>query len=261
MKFVQKDMGDTSDASSARHTAFPELVKLSILAIIVVTAIFIIVGFTTDFFVSRISFQTEEKMFSSFNPPGNVDNSEDVKKVQAIFDKIKSNTEVPPFNYKIIVLENKMPNAFAFPGGTIGVTSGLLEKLKNEDESAIAFVLGHELGHFRNRDHLKGLGKSIGLIACLAIIFNKADVSLITNTTSLVMTRKYSRQREEMADLFGVDLVLYGYGNSENMSRFFEIISESDNNPDWAYMLATHPAPEKRVEKIKAYAEKKMHQN
>lgn len=257
MKFVQKDMGGAVDESSAKHAAIPELLKLSALAVLVVVVLYLVVGFTTDLIVSRISFETEMKLFASVSPHGIKDEKSEML-IRGVIDKMKSYPEVPPYDYKVVILNNDMPNAFAFPGGTIGVTTGLMEKLKDEDETALAFVLGHELGHFRDRDHLRGLGRTIGIFACMAIVFNRASADVITNSSSLVMSRKYSREREEQADLFGADLVLYAYGDSKNLLRFFEIMSKMDKTPGWAFMLATHPSPESRIKKIKDYIQKKI---
>ena len=45
-------------------------------------------------------------------------------------------------------------NAVALPGGNIVVFAGLLKEIKSENE--LAMILGHELGHFAHRDHLRG---------------------------------------------------------------------------------------------------------
>ena len=44
---------------------------------------------------------------------------------------------------------------------TMIVTAGLLEKVESENE--LAFIIGHELGHFRNRDHIRGLGRGLAI--------------------------------------------------------------------------------------------------
>lgn len=257
MKFMQKDMGGVEDASSAKHTATQELIKLSVLAVMLIAVIYMAVGFGSDLIISRISFETEQRIFASASPKGaKEDDSE--KAIHATLDKMRSYPGVPPYDYRIVIMKNDMPNAFAFPGGTIGVTTGLIEKLKDEDETALAFVLGHELGHFKSRDHLRGLGRAIGVTACMAILFNRSNANIISNSTSLALSRKYSREREEAADLYGADLVLYAYDNTENMARFFEIMLKSDKTPDWAFMLATHPSPKKRIKKIHNYVERKM---
>ncbi len=75
-------------------------------------------------------------------------------------DKLKSSPGLPPIDYRFLLLKEKRPNAFAMPGGTTGLITGLLETLDNEIE--LAFVIAHELGHFHNRDHLSGLGRAAG---------------------------------------------------------------------------------------------------
>lgn len=255
MKFVQKEMGDAADASSARHSAMPEFFKLSALAVGLIVAVFVCVSLLSDFIVSRISHSAEQKLFSSF-PMNGAQTSEAAGPAADIVRKMAGIPGVPPYNYNVVVLEDKNPNAFAFPGGTIGVTTGLLKALKNEDETALAFVMGHELGHFKNRDHLRGLGRGMGVAVALAVIFNGSGGSIVSKTTSAVLSRKYSRTAEEKADMYGVSLVYQAYGRSAGVEKLFEIIQKEDKTSRWAHMMATHPAPERRIAKMKRYAAK-----
>ena len=154
----------------------------------------------------------------------------------------------------MVLHPHEKPNAFAFPGGGIGVTKGLLEALEREVE--FAFVIGHELGHFHNRDHLRGLGRALGTSVCLSIIFGgTVGGDVMTSNTMFIINRKYSRDQEKAADRFGMKLVYDVYGKTEGVEKLFELLEKKDKLPAWAYMLATHPKPGDRIADLKRYAE------
>ena len=80
----------------------------------------------------------------------------------------------------------------ALPGGQIMVFSGLLKKVNLENE--LAMVLGHELGHYAHRDHLRGMGRGLGVTLGLAMLFGQdSAVAGIASDLFLGMEMRYSR--------------------------------------------------------------------
>jgi Zn-dependent protease with chaperone function len=73
--------------------------------------------------------------------------------------------------YKIHIIPDPRINAMALPGGNIVVFSALIKETGSENE--LAFVLAHELGHFANRDHLRGLGRRLLLLTASAALILK----------------------------------------------------------------------------------------
>ena len=143
----------------------------------------------------------------------------------------------------------------AVPGGAIGITRGLLGKL-DRDEIAEAFVIGHELGHFKHRDHLRGMGRAVGIQICYALIFSDSgNGAIVGSGTFDLLNKKYSRRQELSADRFGLLLVYKTYGRVQGADRLFDILEKEDKTPPWAYMFATHPAHKKRITELKRYAE------
>ncbi len=257
MKIVHRQPVETADVSSARGTAGKELGSLLIYAAVSLIVLFIAVGWAVDLVVARISFQTETRIFKHVDFPAAEPHDEKdkarFKSTDAILTKLKTDPKVPQLPYRLVLIQEKAPNAFAFPGGTVGVTTGLLEAL--DEEIAVAFVLGHELGHFHNRDHLHGLGRAIGFRIILAMIFGVGDgAEHFGNVVEFVFHRGYSQKVERAADFFGLELVHAVYGKTEGVDRLFQILSEADTMPLWAYMFATHPSPKSRIQDLKAYA-------
>jgi Zn-dependent protease with chaperone function len=95
----------------------------------------------------------------------------------------------------------------ALPGGGVVVTSGLLDILETEEE--LMFVLGHELGHFVHRDHLRGMGRAIvvQLLLGMMSLTTGVDASLGLEIAFGAMTSAHSREQEVHADAVGAEVL------------------------------------------------------
>ena len=255
MKINNKQLGDAAEVSSAEGTAFRELRKLLIAACVLAVVVYFVVGHIVDFTVARLSFEQEARLFGALPLLFDEGDPNDPRlaRAQGILDRFKTDPQVPSLDYRLRILSEEDLNAFAFPGGTIGLTQGLFEAL--DEDIALAFVLGHELGHFRHRDHLRGLGRAAGVGLAYAVLFGgPMGNESMGNLFPFVLQRGYSRQQEEKADAFGVALVQRTYGRIEGVDRLFQILEGKDHLPPWGYMFATHPNPKDRIEDLKAYA-------
>jgi Zn-dependent protease with chaperone function len=258
VKIVNRRPDKTADVSSARATAGRELWQLLLSAVVLLIALFFVVGWTVDFVVARISFETEANVFKHLRfPVPDMQTSsgpEHLEKAGAILSRLRSDPSVPPLPYRLVLIEQKEPNAFAFPGGTIGVTTGLLEVL--DEQIGLAFVLGHELGHFHNRDHLQGMGRAIGFRIIMAMIFGAGGdgAESFGNMIELVFQRGYSQEAEKAADRFGLELVHSAFGKTQGVDRLFQMLLDEQKMPGWAYMFSTHPSPRTRIDDLRRYA-------
>ncbi len=261
MKINYKQPQRTADISSARGTAFTELWKLILSAVFLLVGVYFLWGLAVDLVVAGISFKAEAKLFKHLMPnqPKITDKLalERFNRTRAILEKLQSSERVPRLPYKLVLVEQRTPNAFAVPGGGIGVTTGLLEVLTDEIE--IAFVIGHELGHFRNRDHLQGLGRAAGYSLMMAVLFDVGSGSeSFGDIINFVLERSYSQEREKKADRFGLELVYEMYGRVQGTDRLFNLLLVGRALPDWAYMFATHPSPRDRIISLQAYGDELM---
>jgi Zn-dependent protease with chaperone function len=255
MRFVGRKLGESAENSSGGGTGgtLRETATLAALVVFAMAVLYFIVAVGTDILVFRISPERETSIFGSFQPnqkfvaeiPENY--TERWALLQSVLDKLAAHEDVVPLDYRLVLIESLDPNAFAFPGGAIGVTSGLLDSL--EGEIPIAFVLGHELGHFANRDHLKSFGRRLGFTVAVQVLFGGGLDSLTSKGRDLMLL-KYSRGQEARADLFAMNCLDSVYGNHDGAGRLFEILSESKDLPDWAYMFSTHPDSQKRLQEL-----------
>ena len=257
MKIVNRQPAETADASSNRGSAWSELWHLTLYAAGLVVFVFFAVGWAVDLIVPSISAEREAALFSKWNPVRKTTPEAEarLRPAREILDRLIQDPAVPKLPYRLSLINSPTPNAFAFPGGTIGLTSGLLDTL--ESKAALTFVLGHELGHFHQRDHLRGFGRAVGGGIAFTILFGgEMGNRQFANTFTHILGRSYSRDQEEGADRFGLGLAFRTYGETEGCDQLFRVLQESDETPEWAYMLSTHPAPKDRIEQLGKEAER-----
>ncbi len=157
--------------------------------------------------------------------------------------------------YHFAVIMKDEINAFALPGGYIYIHTGLLETL--DDESQLAAVLAHEVGHVTARHATERLTAMYGYQLLVGLLlgdnpdFYSNLVSDIFTTTGFLA---YSRSNEYEADRLGAKYVhAAGYdpdGMLELLGRFRDMEArEPGRLEEW---LSTHPPTGKRMERVKA---------
>ncbi len=181
--------------------------------------------------------------------------------INTIGNKVASNSELPNIRWTFTILDNPLVNAFALPGGYIYVTRGLLS-LAN-DESEIASVIGHEIGHVTARHtaerHAKATFSNLGL-EILDILVGQPIITNIANIGLYGVLSSFSRSQELEADKLGIRYIKKSNYDSEGSVRFLarldalsKISSESDKNFINS-IFATHPKTIDRVEYTKSLA-------
>jgi Zn-dependent protease with chaperone function len=169
---------------------------------------------------------------------------------QALLGRLASHWEENPYELKLAMLEDESRNAFAVPGGTIYLTRGLLDSVESENE--LAFVLGHEIGHFRNRDHLRGLGRGLVVSLTLSALVGGGAGESVPQVVAALAERGFARDQEREADAFGLALVVAEYGHIAGADGFFRRLPDAsaDTADEFASYLATHPVSEARIEDL-----------
>lgn len=155
----------------------------------------------------------------------------------------------PSRDYKVLLIRQDTVNALAIPGDRVILYQGLIQQMQSENE--LMMVMGHELGHFAHRDHLRGLGRGLLTQLVLATFFGDVGSlsSIAISGVTAVSNASFSQSQEFQADEFGLKLLNTHYGNVAGATDFFQRISrELEENIDF---LATHPNPERRVQRLK----------
>ena len=167
--------------------------------------VYVALGLAVDFVVPRISTETEMLLGDLLQEKWSDSDeyNEQTKQLQGLLDNIQEKCGKLPYQLEINVAENDAINALALPGGVIAVFTGLLEKVKTENE--LTFVLAHEMGHFSNRDHLSELGRGVVFMAMSVGLFGpNSYIGQQVGNLLRVSEMSFSRKHESMADHYAL---------------------------------------------------------
>ena len=135
-------------------------------------------------------------------------------------------------NYKIHLIEDKEVNAFTV-GGHIFVTTGIIEYANSR--SAIAFVVGHEIGHNENGD-LEMTMKKLKIANTLGDGFG--DIGLVMQQ---LLTPFYNQVNEGNADIFGADISYQSGYNPRKGVDMWDRMAGDENKNDISSFARSHP--------------------
>lgn len=182
--------------------------------------------------------------------------SESYKYLNALMQELAKQKQ-KPFEYKIFILKENYPNAFALPGGVILVTEPLMKTLESEGElvSILAHEMGHiESGHCFNAVKFELLSKKINLPAAQLADF----------LTKLFFEHSFSKNQESDADAFAYKKILNSVYDPLAMARAFENLQNSSielafkKNSKQANLFrdyfSSHPPLAMRIEKYEQEA-------
>ena len=158
----------------------------------------------------------------------------------------------------LVVVHDKAFNAFAVPGGVVGVHDGLLRYSQVEDE--LASVLAHELGHLSQSHFERGqeqrqssMRKALfGLLAGIALIGSDADAGLAAIAASQAAAidsgLRYSRRFEREADRVAIATLANAGWSPDAVPAMFERLQRSARfDRDIPAFLRTHPVTAERI--------------
>ena len=168
-------------------------------------------------------------------------------------------SERPELPWRFGVIDSTEVNAFAMPGGTILITSGLYDRLR--DESELAGVLGHEIAHVVEKHQLNAIRKAAGraLMADLAgeVTARSGEQAVrmfgdeVFQAGMNVFGKGLDKQDEYDADQRGMVLAARGGYNPYGLAGVLQTLDSSGGaNGGMALMLSTHPNPGDRIERL-----------
>lgn len=234
-----------------------EALVLVLGAIAIAIATVASIGVIVDFAAPRISPESEIRWFSDWFDAGPqpVASQPRVEALHEVLDRIGSHWSDNAYSFRVQIWDESEPNALALPGGTIAVTTGLLDAVTSENE--LAFVLGHEIGHFHNRDHLRGLGREIGfslVLFAIGIGGGGGGAAQLAAVAGQLTQRGFNRGQESAADEFGLRLVVAEYGHTAGATDLFEHLRGAGGASALAGYLSTHPLHSDRVDRLQSAA-------
>ncbi len=160
--------------------------------------------------------------------------------------------------WEVVVFEEPSANAFALPGGKIGVHTGLLKIAVNQDQ--LAAVIGHEVGHVIAQHSNERASQSAGvqLLMQASNVASQAANNKYHNELMAVLglgaqygvQMPFSRIHESEADEIGLELMAKsGFNPKESVTLWQRMSAQgSSGTPEF---LSTHPSPETRIDDLR----------
>jgi predicted Zn-dependent protease len=166
----------------------------------------------------------------------------------------------PPYDqmqWDLAVFESESVNAFAMPGGKIGVFTGILDVTENQDQ--LATVIGHEIAHVTARHSNERASRSsltgVGINVASIILGGGHRGATYTAQQALSagaavgIALPHTRGQESEADIIGLEyMAKAGFDPRESVPLWKRMDASSDKAP--AEFLSTHPASETRIENL-----------
>ena len=213
----------------------------------IIILFYLLLGFAVDLIVPRLSIETEEMIgeFFSAKVAENMELSTDPE-LQALLDDLSKGLLYKEGYFRASIAPAPDVNAIALPGRDIIVFSELLKEVETENE--LAFVLSHELGHYVHRDHLRGLGRGLVLIAISITVLGSESsaTDFLFNSLSTV-EMQFSQQQESAADLWALENLNKKYGHVAGATDFFEKMGRKNEFPEFLTFFSSHPGSENRI--------------
>ena len=186
--------------------------------------------------------------------------------ISALGWKLAASSRTRPPDLTFFMIRDPRINAFALPGGYIGVNAGLL--LAASTESEVAGVLGHELAHVTQRHIARSqedtqvatIATWLGVIA--AIIAGSADPDVVIGALSIGQAMNYQRQvnytraHELEADRIGIQTMARAGFDPNGMASFFGKLEQQSRlyGSGLPEILRTHPLSSNRMAEARSRA-------
>lgn len=154
-------------------------------------------------------------------------------------------------NWEVVVFEDESLNAFALPGNKIGVHTGLIKLVDNQDQ--LAAVIGHEIGHVLAKHSNERLSQEVAMKTGMGILQSTGGLSAAT--TGLLgigaqygVLLPYSRGHESEADVIGLDLMSKAGFDPSQSVVLWQKMSQANEGGQPPEFMSTHPANVTRIQ-------------
>lgn len=164
--------------------------------------------------------------------------------------------------WEVVVFDSEQVNAFALPGGKIGVYTGLLKVAKNQDQ--LAAVIGHEIAHVQanhsnerlSSSQITGYGTQIAQTAIGSTEYSEVGMAALGLGVQYGITMPYGRAQESEADIVGLHLMNdAGFDAQQSVDLWKNMAIASGGNEPMEF-LSTHPSNETRINNLQSELKK-----
>lgn len=177
---------------------------------------------------------------------------------RAALDKLVQRLVEPldtPYDFKVLVVDLDITNAFALPGGYVVLFDGLISSSKSAEE--VAGVLAHEMGHVIHRHSTQGMLRQMGISMIFNMMMGDFGGTLGGQLGSVILSSSYSREAESEADTTGVRVLQAAGVRPTGLAAFFKRLQkEGAELPSAFQILSTHPSFAQRIKDLEKVEDK-----
>jgi len=198
----------------------------------------------------EVAIQADEE-FELMRAEMPISNDVDVRRyVFCVANAILATLE-PPYSdldWDIEIFDDDMINAFAMPGGKIGVFTGILKVAENQDQ--LGAVLGHEVAHVTEQHSVERANRTLTTqgyaAAASAVLGGGAAGDVVQMGAQLGLLLPYGRGQESEADIVGLDYMAdAGFDPRQSVQLWKNMAEENKGAPP--EFLSTHPSSDTRI--------------
>ena len=173
--------------------------------------------------------------------------------INKVGKKLSTHTHRPDRPYSFQGVNAAYVNAYAFPGGSIAATRGIL--LSMENEAQLAALLGHELAHVNARHTASQMSKGMlgnAFLSGAVVYAGQRQYGKLTEQIGMLsaglLLASYSRDNEREADAIGMEYMVAAGYNPQGMIGLMAILQSISKHKPSAIelMFSTHPMSEER---------------
>lgn len=167
--------------------------------------------------------------------------------------------------WEVVVFEDATPNAFALPGNKIGIHTGMLTLINNQDQ--LAAVIGHEIGHVLAKHSNERASQEMAVNSGLGIVqavtapqtaLGQTAVGLLGIGAQYGVLMPYSRVHESEADIIGVDLMAKAGFDPRQSIALWQIMDQAAKGQQPVEFLSTHPSHATRIQDLERHMPQAM---
>lgn len=165
--------------------------------------------------------------------------------------------------WEVQVFDDDSINAFALPGGKVGINSGLMRFVESDDELAV--VIGHEIAHVVFRHGAERVSQQFAAGAAIELVgayvgrngsspASQQAMALLGLGAQVGVMLPFSRKHEREADRYGQQLMAQAGYDPQAAAALWQRMQARESGPRPPLLLSTHPDPAARSEDLRQRA-------